>query len=459
MRTLTLSLLAMVLIATLGLSWLFDNFYQQYQKENQSPNQLNNLLESSEPQFPSRATDEVSILETLGQSLANALDGLANKQQFIERWSSNEGRHLTLLALADFPLPTPLMDELMSGKPLVLETVEHLAIHYYLPKSKQVLKLTSPIALEEERHTLLPMVLTSLFYLLMIALMFLWLYPLLKRLVNLKKVAKAFGEGELEQRIQVGSTSYIRDLEIEFNHMAQRIEGLVSDVKLLSNAVSHDLRTPLARIRFGIDTLQEEEDPELRQLFQDKISDNVDEMSRLVETLLNYARLDQTMINVDKTRVNFSAILSRSITHKEDPSINTIVHMPKAPVYLLGDSNYLMILIANLLQNAQQYCQRNIRINLEESDEYITLIVADDGCGISPELRDKMVQPFIRGENIVRGENLNETAKISAENMPTKGYGMGLAIVQRIVDWHHGTLVISDSAELLGAQFTVSLRK
>ena len=73
--------------------------------------------------------------------------------------------------------------------------------------------------------------------------------------------------------------------------MAQRIEGLVSDVKLLSNAVSHDLRTPLARIRFGIDTLQEEEDPKLRQIFQDKISDNVDEMSRLVETLLNYARL------------------------------------------------------------------------------------------------------------------------------------------------------------------------
>jgi len=434
----------MVLIATLGVSWLFDNFYQQYQQEN-----------SHKGQQSSRATDEVSILEGLGQSIAQALDGLDNKQPFIDHWSTSDERYLTLLALADFPLPEPLMNELISGKALVLETADSIAIHYYLSSSAQVLMLTSPKVNEESKHSLLAMLLTSLFYLVMIALMFLWLYPLLKRLVNLRKVAKAFGEGELEQRIDVGSVSYIRDLELEFNHMAQRIEGLVSDVKLLSNAVSHDLRTPLARIRFGIDTLQEEDDPKLRQVFQDKISDNVDEMSRLVETLLNYARLDQAMINIDKTRIDFSTLLTRSIAHKEDSAINLSVCMPERPIYMLGDSNYLMILVANLLQNAQQYCQKNINVSLQEKGEYIVLIVADDGQGISTELRDKIVQPFIRGENIVRGENLS----VSAKNLPIKGYGMGLAIVQRIVDWHHGKLEISSSVELSGAEFTVSLMK
>jgi len=432
----------MVLIATLGLSWLFDNFYQQYQQQNSQENQTSH-----------RATDEVSVLEGLGQSIAQALDGLENKQQFIEHWATDDERHLTLLDLADFPLPESLMNELIAGKPLVLETADSLAIHYYLPSSKQVLMLTSPRANEENKHSLLAMILSSLFYVVMIALMFLWLYPLLKRLVNLRQVAKAFGEGKLEQRIDVGSISYIRDLEIEFNHMAQRIEGLVSDVKLLSNAVSHDLRTPLARIRFGIDTLQEEDDPKLRQVFQDKISDNVDEMSRLVETLLNYARLDQAMIKLDKTRINLSLLLTRSITHKEDASINMSVNMPVEPIYMLGDSNYLMILVANLLQNAQQYCQGKINISLQEKDKYIVLVVEDDGLGIAPELRDKIVQPFIRGENIVRGENLS----VSAKNLPIKGFGMGLAIVQRIVDWHHGKLEIGSSTELSGAQFTISL--
>lgn len=447
MRTLTFSLLTMVLIATLGLSWLFDNFYQQYQQQY--------LQEKPQGQQKHRATDEVSVLEGLGQSIAQALDDLDNKQQFINRWSTRDDRHLALLELANFPLPEPLMQDLMAGQPLVLETADTLAIHYYLPHSKQVLMLTSPRVNDENKNSLLAMFLTSLFYIVMIALMFLWLYPLLKRLVNLRQVAKAFGEGELEQRIDVGSVSYIRDLEIEFNHMAQRIEGLVSDVKLLSNAVSHDLRTPLARIRFGIDTLQEEDDPKLRQCFQDKISDNVDEMSRLVETLLNYARLDQAMINIDKKRVNFSQLLTRSIAHKEDSAINMSVNMPTAPVYMIGDSNYLMILVANLLQNAQQYCQSKINVSLLEKGDYITLTVEDDGPGISVELRDKIVQPFIRGENIVRGKNLS----VSAKKIPVKGYGMGLAIVQRIVDWHHGKLEISSSAELTGAQFTIRLMK
>ncbi|MBL4942331.1 MAG: two-component sensor histidine kinase [Colwellia sp.] len=438
MRTLTLSLLIMVLIATLGLSWIFDNFYQQYQQQ---------YLQKKQPS--SRATDELSVLEDIGQSIAQALDGLENKQQFIHRWSNNNDRHLSLLELADFPLPEPLMNELISGKTLVLETTDSLAIHYYLTSSAQVLMLTSPVVNVQSKYLLLDIALTSLFYLLMIALMFLWLYPLLKRLVNLRQVAKSFGEGKLEQRIDVGSISYIRDLEIEFNHMAQRIEGLVSDVKLLSNAVSHDLRTPLARIRFGIDTLQEEEDPKLRQCFQDKISDNVDEMSRLVETLLNYARFDQAMINIDKAQINFSALLTRSIAHKEDASIKLSVTMPDEAIYMLGDSNYLMILVANLLQNAQQYCQDEIHVNLHEKGDYIVLLIADDGPGIAPELRDKIIKPFIRGENL----------NISAQPASIKGYGMGLAIVQRIVDWHHGQLVISRSSELLGAQFSVSLLK
>jgi two-component system OmpR family sensor kinase len=65
--------------------------------------------------------------------------------------------------------------------------------------------------------------------------------------------------------VSLGRVSYIWDIENEFNAMAQRIENQIGDIKLLSSAVSYDLRTPLALIRFGLDTLQEEKDPVLRR--------------------------------------------------------------------------------------------------------------------------------------------------------------------------------------------------
>ena len=129
MRTITLSLLAMVLVATLGLGWLFDNIYQKYQYQQQT----------------SILTDDVSVLEDLGQSIAHALDELQDKQKFITRWQNNNGRHLSLLALAELPLPPQLMTDFIAGKPLVLATTDGLAIHYYLPQSTQVLVLTSPV--------------------------------------------------------------------------------------------------------------------------------------------------------------------------------------------------------------------------------------------------------------------------------------------------------------------------
>jgi two-component system OmpR family sensor kinase len=93
----------------------------------------------------------------------------------------------------------------------------------------------------------------------------------------LRLAAKSFGEGKLDERITPSSISYIRDIELEFNQMAKRIDNLVSDVKMLSTAVSHDLRTPLARIRFGIDTIQEVDDKTLRNELEAQLSDDVDE--------------------------------------------------------------------------------------------------------------------------------------------------------------------------------------
>jgi two-component system OmpR family sensor kinase len=243
---------------------------------------------------------------------------------------------LQLKPLINFPLPQALLSDLTAGQPLLLETDDSIVMYFYLPRTDELLVLTTvPIAVNQ-KNSFLPILLTSLFYLAVLLLMLLWLYPLLKRLMSLRQTAKSFGEGNLNQRIDVGSISYIRDLELEFNRMAQRIDDLVTDIKLLSSAVSHDLRTPLARIRFGIDTIQEEDDPVLRRRFEQRISDNVDEMVDLVESLLSYARLDQTLITLNKAPVEFLALTTSCINNKSHDDIHVTYDSPKHPIFVDG---------------------------------------------------------------------------------------------------------------------------
>jgi two-component system OmpR family sensor kinase len=429
MRNLAFSLLSVVLIATIGLGWMFDNIYSQYQAPNDETNQ---------------ATDVISILEKVGIPLAQTLDRIENRQQFTKSWPLNSIFTLKLVSLNKFPLPQALAITLKSGKPLLLETDDSIALHFYLPHSAELLVLTTSQPLLNKSTSSMPFLLTTLFYLAILFIMFLWLYPLAKRLLALRQTAKLFGEGDLTARINVGSISYIRDIELEFNRMAQRIDDLVNDIKLLSSAVSHDLRTPLARIRFGIDTISEEDDPILRKRFEQRISDNVDEMVELVESLLSYARLDQTLITLNKESVDLSALLTRCINNKSQDDIELIFSQPEKTLFVEGDISYLMILFSNLIQNAYQYCQGKIQIEIIESHDEIIIIIADDGQGIAFEQRDNVMKPFIRGKH---------------HNETVKGYGMGLAIVKRIVEWHQGCILINSSKHLSGAQFTVHLPK
>ena len=428
MRRLIISLIVVVLIATIGLGWMFDNVVAQYLQT---------------PMTTRVTNDAVGELESLGDHVAKTLDKMAQPQQFVDQWPAADSHQLKLVAAEKYPLPQPLIKALNAGQSVMLETDTGLSLYFLLKEHQQLLVINAPPLMTKPIDSSLRIMLTSLFYLLMMLLMLAWLYPLLRRLLKLRLVAKAFGEGDLSQRVNVSSVTYIRDLETEFNHMAQRIESLVSDVKLLSSAVSHDLRTPLARIRFGLDTLAEEDDPKLRQRFEQRISDNVDEMVELVETLLNYARLDQAMVNLEKRSVALSPIINSCIKTKvvDDMEIEFI---DNENIEIFADPAYLMILVNNLLQNALNYGKSKIIVAIESKEQGIVLSISDDGCGISVDQRAQIVKPFIRGND---------------SEQSIKGYGMGLAIVSRILQWHKGTLLIDDSVQLGGAKFEITLPK
>ncbi|MDP2562926.1 ATP-binding protein [Psychrobium sp. 1_MG-2023] len=423
MRTLTLSLVAVVLVATIGLGWMFDNVYSQYASA------------EDEPQ-----SDAISALEQVGENLALALNGLEQKAQFVAKWQNKNQYQLNLVSIDSFPMPQALINEVKSGQSLLLETDDSIALHFYLSSSQELLILHAPAQVSPQPTGLRNLILTSLFYVLMLVVVLLWLYPLAKRLLALRTTAKAFGDGDLTQRVNVGTISYISDLESEFNNMAQRIENLVSDVKLLSRAVSHDLRTPLARIRFGLDTLEEEDDPVMRRRFEQRISDNVDEMVELVETLLKYARLDQAMLELNQSNIELKPLIDSCVKNKSSDELTIAVDIIDQDTRILADPAYIMIMISNLLQNATQYCHSLVQVSLTQTADSVELSISDDGPGIAVEQREQILKPFIRG---------------NGSEQQVKGYGMGLAIVKRILEWHQGDITISQDPVLQGAKISV----
>lgn len=431
MRWLSLSLVGVVLVATIGLSWLFDVFYQEYVGAS------DNVTEAA-PQ------DEIQHAERLTQQLALTLSQFDDIDGFMSSWQNTDGYQLQTISLENLPLPSSLLKSMEQGQPLNLESNEDVTIHVVIPNSDEILQLTIPLPPMSENQFVDRFWITSLFYLILIAMFLLWARPLITRLIVLRSSARAFGTGDLSQRIKVGKTSYISDLEVEFNHMAQRIEDLVSDVKLLSSAVSHDLRTPLARIRMGLDTLSEEEDPKKRLKYEDRINDHIDDMVELIETLLSYARLDQAMLELEKLPVDMNALLQNLVTKKQlsGKTIHFDVGDSGKKYLVSGDATYLKMLCNNLVQNALQHCETQVHVSLKSHEGQLFIRVTDDGPGIPDELLLDVFKPFVRNRNSHH-----------------KGHGVGLAICKRVTDWHQGTLSVSRNEELGGADFVVCLPK
>lgn len=422
MRKLTVSLILAMLLAVMGLGWGIDQLFDHLS--------------------PQSSSDTLEIYENLGNGLVKTLEGVDQPREFVSQWNSNSNISLSLIEMANLALPAALMNTLELGKPLILGSEKTLSLYFLMPAQQQALSLTVPSRPSPESS--LHLALTLLFYVGLVLLIFLWMYPLIKRLLRLRETAKQFGEGALDQRIPTGAMSYITDIEVEFNRMAQRIQTLVEDNKLLGSAVSHDLRTPLARLRFGIEALIATDIPENKIKYEAHISRDIDQMESLVEVLLNYARLEQSMIVLQKRPINLPELISDCVETTGLMGKNISWQPPSTEhpesVVVDGDESYLSILINNLLENAIRYSDGQISVSLHQSQRQCQLMIEDDGPGIPAEQQQRLFKPFMRGQN----------------NKAHKGFGMGLAIVSRIADWHGGQIHMSNSPTLGGLCISIA---
>lgn len=418
MRQLTFSLLLSVITASLGLGWLLSQVYDHFNGAAQIPPKL-------------------AAFQSVAVDLANTADELAQPHAFFELWQKHAHATVSLHDFASFPVPSALASSFRLGRPLLLEADGVVSVYVYMPNSEVVMAMDVPASPISTSDTPLPLILTVAFYLSMALILAIWLYPLIKHLDQLRSAAKRFGGGDMSARVLVTRHSYICEIEQEFNAMAERIAQLINDNKLLSRAVSHDLKTPLARLRFGLDTLAEEHEDEQRQIYAERLNRDLDEMESLVSTLLEYARLDQASIQLQPQSLDLHQFVQRVIAQR--PGVTIHLADARGPAIFRIDPRYLAMQVNSVLDNALKYARALVTISISSDHQWVSLVIEDDGPGIAEEQRARVLLPFQRGEAAGRGV----------------GHGMGLAIADKIAKWFRGELHLGCSASLGGARITL----
>ncbi|MDF0607165.1 two-component system sensor histidine kinase RstB [Neisseriaceae bacterium TC5R-5] len=266
---------------------------------------------------------------------------------------------------------------------------------------------------------------------------FLWMRPHWRDLVRLETAAGQLAGGNFNTRVQLPARSGVRQLGNAFNHMADNISLLLKSKQALTNAVAHELRTPLARLRYRLALLDGDDNSPERQAMERDIS----EVDQLVEELLLHAKLDRPEAPLKLSQ--FDAIAWITERMQEQAALaQSIQWLPPAgqPLRIQADAHLLTRALDNLLSNARRYAQHSIQAHLLLDNEHYLLTVDDDGPGVPEADRARVFDPFVR---------LDES-----RGRQTGGHGLGLAIVASIARAHHGEVKIERSP-LGGARFII----
>ena len=171
---------------------------------------------------------------------------------------------------------------------------------------------------------------------------------------------------------------------------------------------------------------------------------DVRELQQLVDEILDYARFEAGQLPLQYQHIDLTELIS-NVQEKLTPLPGATIslHLPEKAL-CFGDGHYLERALQNLLVNAKKYAQVHIKVSLTEQSNDWQIIVEDDGPGIADGLKTDIFKPFYRVE--------------SSRNKHSGGFGLGLAIVQRVAQWHRGSVKVIDST-LGGAAFVLMLPK
>lgn len=262
-------------------------------------------------------------------------------------------------------------------------------------------------------------------------------YPVVRRLTRrleaLKHGVERFGAGQLNYRVLVSGRDEVAAVASSFNVAAARVEALVhSHQSLLANA-SHELRSPLARMKMAVSML-DEVTPTQRERLKREIDTNVAELDALVEEVLLASRLDATPTPERHERVELLGMAA-----EEAARVDAMVD--GAPTTVVGEDRLLRRALRNLLENARRYGGSEVEVSVEAHAGQALVRVSDRGPGVPEAMRERIFESFFR---------------LPGHAEQAGGVGLGLSLVKQIAQRHGGS-VRCEGREGGGSCFVLSL--
>src|SRR6478752_7289083 len=252
-------------------------------------------------------------------------------------------------------------------------------------------------------------------------------YPIVRRLTlrleDLRRGVERWGEGDLSVRVPERGNDEVAFLAQRFNQAAQRVDTLVqSHRSLLANA-SHELRSPLARIRMGLELMHPE--PSLRT--RDEITRNIAELDQLVDEILLASRLDARESDIG----TLESVDLAGLAAEECARAGADLTMQEgSPLTVRGVPKLLRRAVRNLLENARRYSPGPVEVKVGREGSLVELRVCDRGPGVPAGERERIFEPFYR----LPGASEREGS-----------VGLGLALVRAITQRHHGSVHCEDN--------------
>lgn len=420
MRRAFLSLYGLIVMSVIALGWGLDRLWNYYAPD------------VNVTQYHLELVDALtSVLDTDAVDLHQAVMTLRR----------NRDIDIQLFPLDAFA-QSQLLSQIESGGPVEVRHARDLSsVYQLLPNHTQVMRIQVP-----EPHTNEPFfydLLLVVFYGSLAVVVFLWTWPLSRDLAKLEKQTRILGKEAIPESLKIGPTSAIYDVALAFQRMSDRIQELIASHREMTYAVSHELRTPLARMKFALEIAGHQQTPDRMREKLDGLREDVSEMDALVTQLLTYAGFEQGEQNLDFQKGDLQGMINQLIDQvtrhsgKERPSI----HIVSTATGMVNCEWCLMErAVHNLLVNALRFAHQRIEVSLGRDDHHVWVSVADDGPGIPEEDWHRVLNSFVRLTNHT--------------NSQSRGFGLGLAIVQRVMKWHCGEVII-DRSHLGGASVTL----
>jgi two-component system sensor histidine kinase RstB len=396
------------------------------------------LDESSEENFRRHSAGPLYLLSLHLQQLPEP-----QWQSSLKKLAENYPFELAILDKNKLVLTERQIEQLNNNQQLVISLTNQLTSFYYPLSESKVLRAGEVNTHGDEVFFYFLLVFTFV-ALISLAMLF-WVYPLWRDLNLLADTAGNFGDGYLKQRAKVSKYSLITRLGSSFNTMAASVEKLILGHRELTNAIAHDLRTPLYRLRFAFEILDDDDlNAQQKQKYKSSINSSIDDLDHLINQTLMLSRYSRMMDISQFSHCLLGDKISNEIDHYrlQQKQLVMMVDIDDSLKNrnLLVDSRALIRALNNLLTNAGRYAKTKIKVSLHEREQHCFLSIEDDGQGIAEAQWGKIFEPFAQLDNAQRNAG--------------NGHGLGLAIVKQIAMWHKGDVTISHSP-LGGAKFEI----